>query len=72
MLIAQAGRCAICSQPMTDPQVDHDHVDGAVRELLCKTCNLFLGHVNEDTTILANAIEYLDRHHPERNLPVDR
>jgi Recombination endonuclease VII len=44
MLIEQAGRCAICNEPMKSPHVDHSHTTGAVRGLLCLRCNTMLGH----------------------------
>lgn len=45
MLTGQAGRCAICREPMLRPCVDHDHVTGRVRALLCNDCNLTLGWI---------------------------
>ncbi len=52
MLCEQKGRCAICKT--TDPNcsgnaklknfhIDHDHITGKVRGLLCNKCNLNLG-----------------------------
>lgn len=46
MLIAQLGRCAACSDPMTgvkDPAVDHCHDTSKVRALLCNLCNVAEG-----------------------------
>lgn len=45
MLIDQAGRCALCDAPMKDPHVDHSHITGEVRGLLCLQCNTMLGRV---------------------------
>lgn len=41
----QEGKCGICKTAQTWRQlaVDHDHVSGAVRGLLCTACNLMLG-----------------------------
>ena len=69
MLEEQGGVCAICSESRWDaarnpeqPSVDHDHVTGKVRGLLCKHCNLILGYARDEAVILAKAIEYLDLH----------
>lgn len=66
MLSAQGGRCAICGTD--DPGrghpsfcVDHDHVSGAVRGLLCYGCNIALGHFADDPTRLRAAADYLER-----------
>lgn len=60
MLIAQSGRCAICEDPMREPHVDHDHDTRAVRALLCRVCNLTLGHALEDVDRLRRAADYLE------------
>ncbi len=47
LLKSQGAACAICattSDKLTKRLfVDHDHLTGAVRGLLCPTCNLYLG-----------------------------
>lgn len=60
-LIEQAGRCAICGDPMRDPFVDHDHVTGAVRDLLCPRCNGGLAAF-ERPGFPSAATAYLERH----------
>lgn len=75
LLKAQDGLCAICGQLPTrgwlhtgDGEhglvVDHDHATGAVRGLLCTTCNLVLGQFNEDPTRFERAIRYLKEFSP--------
>jgi hypothetical protein len=61
---SQRGACAIiCSEPFTEtPHVDHDHTTGKVRALLCKHCNVGLGHFRDNTERLRAAMTYLDVH----------
>jgi hypothetical protein len=59
MLGQQDGRCAICTQAMAEPHIDHDHNTGRVRGLLCAKCNLGLGHFEDDAARMARAITYL-------------
>lgn len=65
MLVAQNNLCAICrvDKPggnSTHWHVDHNHVTGQVRGLLCGRCNLGLGYFRDDTGRLASAITYLE------------
>lgn len=59
LLMAQAGRCAVCLEPMLDPHVDHDHSDGRIRGLLCSPCNTGLGQFGDDPDRLRRAAHYL-------------
>jgi len=65
ILADQDGACAICKSKSSGQegrafQVDHDHVTGQVRGLLCLNCNLGIGHLKEDALILRKALEYLE------------
>jgi hypothetical protein len=71
MFKAQNGLCAICGKPekqrgrtgrVKPLQVDHDHVTGGVRELLCAHCNWLIGLAEEDPNVLRLGAEYLLRH----------
>jgi hypothetical protein len=72
MLQKQQGVCAICKRPETKLDkggnirplcVDHCHVSGKVRGLLCASCNLALGNLEDNVTYFLNAISYLEEHH---------
>lgn len=68
MLAAQGGRCAICGGTDTKCSVgdffavDHDHATGAVRALLCGSCNKALGLMRESPARLRAAADYLERY----------
>lgn len=67
MLISQGGRCKICGGSESASGrwdsnflcVDHDHVTGEIRGLLCHPCNTGLGFFKDDTGRLEAAINYL-------------
>lgn len=62
MFDKQGGMCAICFGPPKSGRrmaVDHDHDTGAIRGLLCNTCNLAIGHLRDDPMIVASAAVYL-------------
>ncbi len=64
MLKDQNGVCKICKGP--DPAgkdfaVDHCHVTGKVRGLLCQNCNTSLGLMKDSHVNLSNAINYLSQ-----------
>ena len=62
-LAEQGGVCAICACPPPEGDVlcvDHDHENGAVRALLCRTCNIGIGHLNDDPALVRKAAEYLE------------
>lgn len=61
MLVAQDNKCAVCGNHFSKtPHVDHNHITGEVRALLCYKCNSVLGYAYEDVEILQNAIDYLN------------
>lgn len=61
---AQGGRCPLCDLALDHdvirPVVDHDHRTGRVRGLLCKSCNLRIGHI-ERTLGSSVSAEYTAR-----------
>ena len=63
-LAAQNGLCAICGGPpgKRSLNVDHDHVNGRVRDLLCATCNVGIGVMRDNPELLRKAADYIERH----------
>jgi len=73
MVREQDNKCAICENPESKLNdngypmrlcVDHDHITGQVRGLLCNKCNLGIGYLRSDegTDILLNAVCYIEIH----------
>lgn len=62
LLEAQFGACPLCLRPLTakDAHVDHDHVTGAVRAVLCFNCNGGLGQFRDQPDALRRAAAYLE------------
>ena len=73
LLHRQGGLCAICREPLTKPYIDHCHETGQVRGLLCRWCNLGIGHLREDPRIIHAAAVYVARNRgsyvPTREAP---
>ncbi len=40
--------------------IDHDHSSGKIRGLLCHNCNMALGLLRDDASLLRRAADYLD------------
>jgi hypothetical protein len=61
MLTMQASGCAVCGiiDPTKTLNVDHCHQTGAVRGLLCQTCNSGLGHFRDDPELMERAASYI-------------
>lgn len=55
----QQGRCAVCFKEPYRLVVDHCHVTGRVRALLCDNCNFALGHVKDDPMKLESLKQYI-------------
>jgi hypothetical protein len=70
----QEGRCAICGTDTPGSRfkhfhVDHDHVTGQVRALLCEACNTGLGKFKDDPSLLRSAALYLEKHDRNSSSP---
>ena len=62
MFELQKGVCKICGMEgkAKGLQVDHCHVTGKVRGLLCVSCNTMLGKIERNPSLLLNMKEYLN------------
>jgi ribosomal protein S27AE len=63
MLDRQDGVCAICLNPPNGRllAVDHDHLTGKRRGLLCSNCNAGIGQLHDSIVLLKAALRYLKR-----------
>lgn len=65
MIAAQGGRCFICKEIPNGPgnhnklHLDHCHVTGKPRAMICSRCNLTIGMSGENVERLRAIIEYL-------------
>lgn len=65
MLVKQGGVCAICGKVNVGGKrlaVDHDHVTGNVRALLCGRCNTAIGALSDSADLIRKAAEYVEGH----------
>lgn len=56
--------CSICGGSFEElgeapMHIDHDHHGGRTRGALCQSCNLAIGHMQDDPIIVAAALRYL-------------
>ncbi len=70
MLAGQGGVCAACGQPETTRNnqggvrtlsVDHNHLTGEIRGLLCTTCNISYGMLQESPDRIRKLLAYAER-----------
>lgn len=67
ILEEQDGRCPICKRPLLArgdqrPHVDHDHLTGEVRGILCHRCNVGVGWLEVMEEFKRNLQNYLGRY----------
>ena len=64
----QSGCCAICKLPeskkragrIVELAIDHNHINGKIRGLLCSKCNTALGLLNDSIELILAAGIYLE------------
>lgn len=72
-ILKQNNICLICKQKFIigdfkkDPNIDHNHLTGKFRGILCKECNILLGMAKDNIQILIKAIEYLKNNQIQEN-----
>ena len=64
MFAAQGNVCAICLKAPRDPRgfhphIDHCHISGKVRGILCHKCNQGLGQFSDNVDVMMSAVRYL-------------
>ena len=57
-VLLEDAECATCGSKER-LCIDHDHVTGKVRGMLCDDCNLALGKVKDSIDTLTRMVEYL-------------
>jgi Recombination endonuclease VII len=72
ILFRQGGVCAICKKAESAIDyktkkakllaVDHNHVTGQIRELLCQRCNWIVGYIERDRERAQKILKYLKKH----------
>ena len=66
LLKKQEGKCAICccdhnigNGGYPHFSIDHDHITGKIRGLLCNSCNFAIGLFKDNIDVLMRAVNYL-------------
>lgn len=76
ILAEQGHRCNICRTDVPGGRgrfhVDHCHVSGNFRSILCANCNVALGLVRDNETTLLAMAAYVARHAPPTSLGAEQ
>lgn len=70
LYLASNGKCGICSIKLSmskeegthTAHIDHNHITGKVRGILCRSCNRGIGYLNDSSDRLFLAADYLLKH----------
>jgi len=65
LITIQENKCKGCkvdfdNLPKKEIHIDHNHLTGNVRGILCRNCNLVIGYAKDNKETLAELIKYLD------------
>jgi hypothetical protein len=57
----QQGQCACCGIPimLEKCDIDHNHATGQIRSLVCRKCNIMIGHIENGEYM--TAVKYLEK-----------
>jgi hypothetical protein len=76
MLLRQDYKCRICEIPedrfVGSFHVDHSHISGKVRGLLCPSCNHAIGMFDDDISKLRRARQYMSNYGDVKLSPLER
>jgi hypothetical protein len=64
LIHASKGQCAVCRRKFDSevkPCIDHCHLTGKLRGVLCVACNVALGYFRDDVPTIHRALAYLKR-----------
>lgn len=56
------GLCQICGRSFEKLCIDHCHESGVTRGLLCNSCNIGIGHFEDNPNSIRSAIDYLKQY----------
>ena len=61
LYVIQDGLCALCDERLefSKSVLDHNHVTGYIRGLLCSSCNTGLGMFKDNKNIIIKALKYI-------------
>lgn len=71
ILADQGGKCPVCEMTISftfdrversAAHIDHNHVTGSIRGILCSSCNTAIGKLKDSEMVLWRAILYLRQH----------